>query len=120
MVQRVARLGQRILGPGQRLAVVRGQQSPADHLARLLFEQVMGQGDVAEALGHLLVGHVQEAVVQPVVGVAAVVMAVAHTLGELVLVVREDQVDAAAVDVDRQAQLLLDHRRAFDVPAGPA
>ena len=41
----------------------------------------------------------------------------AEALGHLVFVVREDQVVAAAVDVDGQAQGLLDHRRAFDVPA---
>ena len=44
----------------------------------------------------------------------------AAALGDLVLVVREDQVEAAAVDVDRLAEMRLDHRRAFDVPAGPA
>ncbi len=34
--------------------------------------------------------------------------------------VRERQVGAAAVDVDRRAQEALGHRRAFDVPARPA
>ncbi len=48
-------------------------------------------------------------------------MAVGATrLGDLVLVVREDQVVAAAVDVDRRAQIGLDHGRAFQVPARPA
>ena len=41
-------------------------------------------------------------------------------LGLLVLVVREPQVDAAAVDVEAGAEVLLRHRRALDVPAGPA
>ena len=43
----------------------------------------------------------------------------AFGLGDLVLVVREDQVDAAAVDVERLAQIAVRHRRALDVPAGP-
>ncbi len=44
----------------------------------------------------------------------------ADALRDLVLVVREDQVEAAAVDVEGLAQRVLAHRRAFDVPAGPA
>src|SRR5205823_10758433 len=38
--------------------------------------------------------------------------------GDLVLVVREDQVEAAAVDVERGAEVLVRHRRALQVPAG--
>ena len=41
-------------------------------------------------------------------------------LGLLVLVVREAQVDAAAVDVEAAAEVLQRHRRALDVPAGPS
>ena len=44
----------------------------------------------------------------------------ALALGNLILVMRKLQVDAAAVDVDGLAQLCPDHRRAFDVPAGAA
>src|SRR4029453_18347914 len=41
-------------------------------------------------------------------------------LGDLVLVVREDEVRAAAVDLERHAQHGLGHRRALDVPPGSA
>ena len=41
-------------------------------------------------------------------------------LGTLVLVMREDQVQAAAVDVERRAQVLGGHGRAFQVPARAA
>ena len=41
-------------------------------------------------------------------------------LRDLVLVVREDDVHAAAVDVEGLAQVLHAHRRALDVPARPA
>src|SRR4029077_15211412 len=41
-------------------------------------------------------------------------------LGDLVLVVGEDQVGAAAVDVERLAEIAVRHRRALDVPAGAA
>src|SRR5262249_39003013 len=41
-------------------------------------------------------------------------------LGQLVLVVRERQVQPAAVDVERRADQLHRHGRALDGPAGPA
>ena len=41
-------------------------------------------------------------------------------LGDLVLVVRKGQVDAAAVNVDGAAEVFGRHGRAFDMPAGPA
>ena len=52
---------------------------------------------------------------QPVVCKLTAVCALG--LGDLVLVVREDQVLAARVDVDRLAEVLVDHRGALDVPA---
>jgi len=44
----------------------------------------------------------------------------AHGLGGLVLVVREDEVGTTAVDVDRRAEVAVDHRAALGVPARPA
>ncbi len=41
-------------------------------------------------------------------------------LRDLVLVVRKDEIEPAAVNVEGLAQKRLAHRRAFDVPAGPA
>ena len=41
-------------------------------------------------------------------------------LGDLVLVVREDEVDAAGVDVEARPEVAHAHRRALDVPARPA
>ena len=41
-------------------------------------------------------------------------------LGDLVLVVGEDEIGAAAVDREVRAEQLLGHRRALDVPPGPA
>jgi hypothetical protein len=59
-----------------------------------------------------------EAVVHPHVGQRLAGGALA--LGDLVLVVRELQVGAAAVDVEGVAQHLAAHGRAFDVPARAA
>ena len=60
----------------------------------------------------------QQAVVQPVRGER--LAGVRLGLDELVLVVREDQVEPAAVDVEVAAEVLHAHGRALDVPAGPA
>ena len=43
----------------------------------------------------------------------------AAALRDLILVMREDEVETAAVDVDRLAKVRGNHRRAFDMPAGP-
>src|SRR5262249_10851478 len=45
--------------------------------------------------------------------------AIGLALRDLVLVVREDQVLAAAMDVERLAEVFHGHRRALDVPARP-
>ena len=41
-------------------------------------------------------------------------------LGDLVLVVGEDQIIAAAVDIDGLAQMVETHRRTLDMPAWPS
>src|SRR5690242_6602719 len=43
----------------------------------------------------------------------------ALALGNLVLVMREDQIGAATVNVNLVAERLTRHRRALDMPAGP-
>ena len=79
----------------------------------------MDRHEIAEGLGHLLALDLQEAVVHPVVGHHRRAVGAA-ALRDLVLVVGEDEVDAAAVDVEHLAQRLLRHRRALDVPARAA
>ena len=56
-----------------------------------------------------------QAVVHPVLGQRLAVAAFA--LGDFVFVMREDQVEPAAVDVERLAQHAAAHGRALDVPA---
>src|SRR3546814_8948806 len=77
------------------------------------------RSEVAERLRHLLAVHHYVAVVHPqarhlrgAVGAAA--------LRDLVLVVREDEIEATAVDVEDLAQVFQRHRGAFDVPARAA
>ena len=60
----------------------------------------------------------QHAVVHPVAG--KWLAGEAFGLGDFVFVVREDQVIAAAVDIDLLTQVAQVHRRAFNMPAGAA
>ena len=80
----------------------------------------VGDGeDVAERLRHLLVLDQQVLEVHP--EARELLAGGALALRDLVLVVREDQVDAAGVDVDRRsAEQPQRHRRALDVPARAA
>ena len=110
------RLLQRLLGELQHRPVVRLDQVVAQLGGPDPGQHVGDQQGVAERLAHLLPGQPEQAVVQPVPGEA-----VTGRLGlrDLVLVVREDQVHPAAVDVERRAQVLGGHGRALQVPAGP-
>ena len=92
-------------------------EAEGDGIEALVHEVAQGV-EVAQALGHLLAFHQQELAVDPEVHPGVVQAALA--LGDLVLVVGEDEVHAAAVDVDALAQELHAHGRALDVPAGAA
>ncbi len=98
---------------------MRAEQGQPHHFTLVRLKQHLGRDDVAERLGHLFRTHVDEAVVHPVTRQRRTVVRTA-ALRDLVFVVREDEVEAAGVDVYRLAQMLPDHRRAFDVPAGAA
>src|SRR5262249_8206397 len=100
-----------------RAAVVALEHRHAHRARAVGVDGVVQRREVAERLRHLLGSDHDHAVVDPVPGEA-----VAGTLGlgALVLVVGEDQVVAAAVDVEALPQQVERHRRALDVPAGPA
>ena len=106
-----------VVGKVDGRTVVGGQQVAADHVPGELGQDIPQQEEIAQGLGHLLLVHGDEAVVHPVFGE---VVAGGLGLGQLVLMVGEDQVRAAAVDVESRAQVFAGHGRAFDVPAGPA
>ena len=96
-------------------AVVRTDHVEAQLDATHLLQHLGDQQRVAQRLAHLLAGGGDPRVVQPV---RRERVAGGARLRLLVLVVREPQVDAAAVDVERGAEVLAGHRRALDVPAG--
>ncbi len=72
---------------------------------------------VADRLGHLRPVEVEQPVVHPEPGER---QPGRLRLGELVLVVREHQVQPTTVDVELGPEVAPAHRRAFDVPARPA
>ncbi len=95
-----------------------GYQQVAHHLRVVLLQHFADGEEVAQRLGHLLAVHAHRAGVHPGGGVELAGGRLA--LRDLVLVVREHQIRAAAVDVEGFAQAAGRHHRALDVPARPA
>ena len=97
---------------------MRADEQHHQRVAPDVVEHLVQRHDVADALGHLLLAELEHAVVHPDLRELA---AARHArLGRLVLVVGEDEVVAAAVDLKSDPEPLLGHRRALDVPARPA
>ena len=103
---------------GDRLPVVAAHEVHQQRVAPDLVEDRAEPADVPYRLGHLVVAELQHPVVHPEARQRA--PAGGQRLRRLVLVVREQQVAAAAVDVELDPQQLLGHRRALDVPARPS
>lgn len=118
-IERRLGLDQALVREVERLAVVRRQQQQSDRLAGILVQELVHGEEVAERLAHLLAGDVQKAVVHPVPRHDGMTERAA-ALRDLVLVMREDEIETAGVDVEGLAQELAAHGRALDVPARPA
>ena len=116
--QRLVGLLQAVPGEHQLLAVVGREQQVAERRRAMALGEHLGDRElVAERLRHLLLVDQQVLDVEPEAGERAAGRPLA--LGDLVLVVREHEVDAAGVQVDgRLAEQPQRHRRALDVPAG--
>ena len=117
LAARASAARQRLVRVVDRLRPVRGHEEDEQRLAPPPVERVAHRRDVALGLGHLLAGEAEHPVVRPQLRER---MPERARLGDLVLVVREDEVEPAAVDLERRAEQLLGHHRALDVPAGPA
>ena len=99
--QRRLRLVKAFLGEVERAAVVRLQHQETQHVRRRGFQDVAQKQEVAQRLAHFLVVDLQHAAVHPVVCKRAAARGLG--LRALVFVMREHQVSAAAVNVERQA-----------------
>ena len=98
-----------------------GNERAADSHGRKTFRFKVGERvEVAERLGHFRAVDHQVRGVKPVPREGAVPPAGAFRLRDFVFVVREAQVDAAAVQVEGFAEIMRAHRGALDVPARTA
>src|SRR5438067_7509040 len=101
------------------LAIVMAEQQDPDAVGVIARQQVTDEDEVAERLAHLLALVTEHADVHPDASERP------HPrrglrLRDLAVVVRIDQIGAAAMDIDLWAQMLQRHRRALDMPARPA
>ena len=107
----------RLVGEVDRAAPVRGEEEQEHRLATPPVEHLLDRLDVAERLRHLLARESEHPVVHPDL---RELVTERPRLCELVLVMREDEVEPAAVDLEDGPEQLLGHRRALDVPARAA
>src|SRR3954454_6854778 len=124
MLIRLSLLLQNLIGVIYGLRVVALQEPHSYRVLAVELDGPLHVEDVAQRLGHLVTDlSFQSKVDHPMVSPGAdegAFRVSAGALGEFVLVVWEAQVRTTAVDVRPVRQMLLDHRRALDVPAGTA
>ena len=107
----------RLVGEVDRLRPVACHEEQHQRLATPAVERVADRDDVPFGLRHLLAGEAQHPVVRPDV---REVVSERAGLRQLVLVMREHQIEPAAVDLEHGPEKLLRHHRALDVPARAA
>ena len=95
-----------------------GQQHKPDRLVAEFLRHIAYKEEVSSRFRHFFVVNIQHSVVHPDIGKSAARRAL--TLRDFVLVMRENEVSAAAVNVDCVADIVARHRRALDVPARSA
>src|SRR5258708_5568619 len=98
---------------GERRAVGLRQQIQAQGRSRCHLQRRL-DGHEDAGMGHFLLPHVQQTGMDPVA--CKWFAGEALTLGDLVLVVREDQIGTAAMDIDLFPQRFHCHRRTLDMP----
>ena len=99
----------------ERLPPVPRQEEHEERLPTPAVERGLERDVVAHGLVHLLAREREHPVVHPELRERVPERA---RLGDLVLVVREHEVETSPVDLELRAQVLLGHDRALDVPAG--
>ena len=88
----------------------------ADRLITINARDIPNGKEVVERFAHLDLIHRNKAVVHPVMSKFLAVCRL--RLGDLIFMMREDQVFATAMNINRISQILARHRRAFNMPAG--
>src|SRR6266498_3909978 len=105
--------------PVQDVTIADAREIQPDRLRAVRLQQLGHEHHVAQRLAHLLAVHPEHASMHPDPGEWPLI-APAFGLGDFGLVVRVDEVAAAAVDIERLAKVAYCHRRTLDVPAWPA
>ncbi len=106
---------QGVEGEIQRLPIMGTDEHVADFSSAIAFAGEICQGvKIAQALAHFPAIHHQMGDVEPLASELAV--GGAATLRDFVFVMRENQIDSAAVNVEVFAEVFEDHRAAFEVP----
>ena len=86
-----------------------GQQHKADHLAgNLLIEQIAHSEKIAQRLGHFLAFDLQHFIMHPNLRKTALRMGTA-ALRNLILMMRKQQIIAAAMNIETMAKKLVRH-----------
>ena len=116
--ERVLGTLQALPGEVERRAIARLQHQQTQGGSGVLLEHLGQRKEVSEGLGHLLAVNQQHTRVHP--GVGETLVPGTGGLGALVLVMREGQVGAAAVNVDRGTQVAVNHGGALGMPTGTA
>ena len=93
----------------QRLAVVHRDQRIAHDFRGIPAQRITDREVVVQRLAHLLAARHHHRVVQPVPG-EGLRTRVGLRLGDLVLMMREDEIVAATMDIEPHAQVLQRHR----------
>src|SRR5512139_542343 len=97
--------------------MLREKEEP-DDLRMPAFYDLFDGEDISKRLGHLLLVDVDEPVVDPVPGKGLSCGGLG--LGDFILMVGEDEVSSASMDVEGFTEVFLAHHGALDVPAGPS
>ena len=115
-IERTFGVFQMLVGIMQRAAVMRAQDEKTHHFRLVAVEYLAHGKKVTQRLGHLLIIDTHETIVHPVVDERMLMRA--FTLRNLVFMMGKLQVLSAAMYIEMFTQIMLAHRRAFDMPAG--
>ena len=78
---------------------MRRQNNVAQHLTRILLKQIIDHAKITQRLRHLFAINIDKAIVQPVIGKWLTIMCTA-TLGNLILMMRENQILPTSMDIN--------------------
>ena len=92
------------------------QHKEPQNLEIIFFTDLTDSEEVSKRFGHLPIVNIQEGIVHPVSGKYFSIAAL--RLGNLIFMMREDQVFPACMDINFFSQIFLGHYRALDMPAG--